>query len=338
MAKKSLTIDDLRKAIKTHPLIDNHAHNLLRPEEILAHPFESITTEASGEALKDTFYSLSHIRAVKQLAELFDCEEDWAEILKAREALMHRDYEGLVKICLEGTAAILMDDGLDSEGVHPYKWHDRFCHPGRTKRIVRIEVLAQDILRDLVESPEKAKTLDPETVFSELIKAFSDQISRACQSDAVVGFKSVICYRSGLDITPASEEDSLKVSFHDYFTQVQEKGNYRVDHKAFNDHLVVVTLKLLEQFAQNNFAKPIQFHTGLGDSDISLLKSNPVHMQPLIEAFPLVDFVLLHSSYPYTREAGYLASTFKNVYLDIGEVFPMLSRRLTYPTVPFLLI
>lgn len=36
--------------------------------------------------------------------------------------------------------------------------------------------------------------------------------------------------------------------------------------------------------------------------------------------------VLLHSSYPYTREAGYLATVYKNVYLDIGEVFPMVSR------------
>lgn len=39
-----------------------------------------------------------------------------------------------------------------------------------------------------------------------------------------------------------------------------------------------------------------------------------------------VPIVLLHSSYPYTREAGYLASVYKNVYLDIGEVFPMVSR------------
>lgn len=36
--------------------------------------------------------------------------------------------------------------------------------------------------------------------------------------------------------------------------------------------------------------------------------------------------MLLHSSYPYTREAGYLATVYKNVYLDIGEVFPMVSR------------
>lgn len=48
-------------------------------------------------------------------------------------------------------------------------------------------------------------------------------------------------------------------------------------------------------------------------------------MQPIIEAYPNTPIVLLHSSYPYTREAGYLASVYENVYLDFGEVFPFLS-------------
>jgi predicted TIM-barrel fold metal-dependent hydrolase len=34
---------------------------------------------------------------------------------------------------------------------------------------------------------------------------------------------------------------------------------------------------------------------------------------------------LLHGSYPFTREAGYLAATHANVYLDIGEVWPFIS-------------
>jgi predicted TIM-barrel fold metal-dependent hydrolase len=45
-----------------------------------------------------------------------------------------------------------------------------------------------------------------------------------------------------------------------------------------------------------------------------------------VAAFPTVPVVLLHSSYPYTQEAGYLATVYRNVYLDIGEVFPMVSR------------
>jgi predicted TIM-barrel fold metal-dependent hydrolase len=67
-------------------------------------------------------------------------------------------------------------------------------------------------------------------------------------------------------------------------------------------------------------------HTGLGDNDIDLSLSNPAFLQPLIENYPNVPFVILNSAYPYTREAGYLATVYKHVFLDIGEVFPMISR------------
>jgi predicted TIM-barrel fold metal-dependent hydrolase len=69
----------------------------------------------------------------------------------------------------------------------------------------------------------------------------------------------------------------------------------------------------------------VQFYTGLGDSDNMLTNASPAHLQLLIVADTLATFVLLHSSYPYTREASYLIAVYKNVYLDIGEVFPMVS-------------
>lgn len=69
----------------------------------------------------------------------------------------------------------------------------------------------------------------------------------------------------------------------------------------------------------------VQFHTGLGDNDISLSRSTPALMQPIIAAFPNTPFVLLHSSYPFTQEAGYLTAVYPNVYLDFGEIFPFLS-------------
>ena len=50
------------------------------------------------------------------------------------------------------------------------------------------------------------------------------------------------------------------------------------------------------------------------------------YLQHLIRMFPDVPMVLLHASYPYTREAGYLATVYPNVYLDFGLVFPMLSK------------
>ena len=50
------------------------------------------------------------------------------------------------------------------------------------------------------------------------------------------------------------------------------------------------------------------------------------YLQNFIKENPDVPVVLLHSSYPFTREAGYLATMYKNVYLDIGLAFPVLSK------------
>lgn len=72
---------------------------------------------------------------------------------------------------------------------------------------------------------------------------------------------------------------------------------------------------------------PIQFHTGFGEPDLDLRQSNPLHLRLLLEdnSFRNASIVLLHTSYPYTREAGYLASIYPNVYLDFGLAIPYLS-------------
>ena len=42
-------------------------------------------------------------------------------------------------------------------------------------------------------------------------------------------------------------------------------------------------------------------------------------------SFASATLVLLHAAYPFTKEAGYLASAYPQVYLDFGLVVPMLS-------------
>lgn len=69
----------------------------------------------------------------------------------------------------------------------------------------------------------------------------------------------------------------------------------------------------------------VQFHVGLGDKSVRLSKSRPSYLQSLIEQFPDVPIVLLHSCYPFTQEAGFMAAVYRNVYLDFGEIFPMIS-------------
>lgn len=336
-SRNGLSIEDLRQAIRTCPIIDNHAHNLLLPDKQDAYSLLTATTEAQGQALEDTPRSLSHLRALRQLRELYGCSRDaeWEDLMGKRRELLAQDADAFIRKCLVGTHAILMDDGLDDETVHSYKWHDRFTS-APTKRIVRIEAVAADIMKEFRETGQLpvGEALDDEdecgAAWLIFLNAFERTIADKLKDVHTVAFKSVCCYRTGLDVKIQSEMDVASAgqdAFMDYLADVAQTNSFRISHKGLNDCLVISTCRLLaEGYHQTGVAKPLQFHTGLGDNDISLLRSNPACLQPLIAAFPTVTFILLHSSYPYTREAGYLATVYKNAYLDLGEVFPMVGR------------
>lgn len=225
-----------------------------------------------------------------------------------------------------------MDDGLGNpSSMHPYRWHDQFTR-APTARIVRIETLAETLMEGVVKRATEADLAIPEFMADTFLlfsERFEIQINQAIDDRHVAGFKSVVCYRSGLDVEPDYENCLLKIGtpFEHYIARAVRKKKYRVDSKPVNDYVVLKTLEILSsRLPENGSSKPLQLHTGLGDNDIILHRSNPALLQPVIEQYPSVPFVLLHSAYPYTQEAGYLASVFKNVYLDLGEVFPMLSR------------
>lgn len=320
------SLDCLRHLIQTHPLIDNHAHNLLNREaagDYDNYPLESITSEAHGRALGNARSTLPLLRATNQLAELYGYPCDsWDDVLAAHTRCVQEDYEGLIRRSLEGTHALLLDDLLADEDVESYDWHDRFT-VSATKRIVRIEAVAASILSQLMSVARK----HGETVWSLFRQQFMDALDRAMGDPTVVGFKSVICYRTGLDVDPHSpDEEALTASLHRVLDSGTRKLGYRIEDKALNDWLVQQTLKQITFNKKAGIVKPLQFHTGLGDNDISLLKANPAYLQPLIVQYQDADIVLLHSAYPYTREAGYLACVYPNVHLDLGEVFPMVSR------------
>ncbi|KAJ5153176.1 uncharacterized protein N7482_009654 [Penicillium canariense] len=320
------SLDSLRHLVQTHPLIDNHAHNLLSRDvaaDYDSYPLESITSEAHGRALENAQTTLPLLRAVNQLGELYGTPcANWDDVLAAHTRWVQQDYDGLIRRSLVGTHTLLLDDLLSDEDVESYDWHDRFT-ASATKRIVRIEAVAASLLRDIMS----VERTPGESVWSTFRTQFLNALDHAMDDPVVVGFKSVICYRTGLDVDPHSpDEELLTASLHRILDLGTRKSGYRVEEKPLNDWLVQQTLKLITFRKRAGVVKPLQFHTGLGDNDINLVKANPACLQPLIMQYPDAPIVLLHSAYPYTRAAGYLACVYPNVYLDLGEVFPMVSR------------
>lgn len=332
------TMDDLKELIRTHPIIDNHAHNILRPHALRSADFRSITTEAAGSALHDTLTSLAHLRAVRQLRTLYDLPEaaDWPAVLGKRTELLERDSEALTRKCFSGTQTLLIDDGLDNgDNVEHYIWHNSYTR-SPCKRIVRIETVAASILSAMHQQgrlPVGVAIADEEAcslAWATFISEFEAAVAAALEDSEVVGFKSVICYRTGLAVVLGRDIEVSAEGLHSFrkhFLPEAVARQFRVETKGMKDTLVISTCKLIAAAnTQRGRTKPLQFHTGLGDYDIDLITANPACLQNLIKAFPTVPFVLLNSAYPYTREAGYLATVYSNAYLDIGEVFPMVSR------------
>ncbi|OQD83351.1 hypothetical protein PENANT_c017G00371 [Penicillium antarcticum] len=320
-------LNPLRHIIRHHPIIDNHAHNLLNREsatDLDSYPLEAITSEAHGRTLENAQSTLPLLRAMNQLAELYGSPcENWDDVLSAHDRWVREDYDGLIRRSLEGTHALLLDDLLgDHEDIEKFDWHDSFT-VSTTKRIVRIEAVAADLILQIASSERKAG----ETVWNNFRQRFQGAISEAMEDPNVVGFKSIVCYRTGLDVDPYSSDDTtLAGSLVRTLDSGTTKSGFRVEDKPLNDWLVQQTLKVIQFKKMAGVVKPLQFHTGLGDNDINLVRANPAYLQPLIAQYSKADIVLLHSAYPYTREAGYLACVYPNVYLDLGEVFPMVSR------------
>jgi hypothetical protein len=321
--------DLLIHTIRSTPIIDNHAHPLLNLDDVGRYPLLSITTEAHGDAIHAARTSLSHLRGVKQLALALQCAPTWEAVVSAIEHRRLEDYDKWIEQCLFGLETVLVDDGLDSEDeVLPYSYLSRLTQ-SPCKRIVRIEQLAAQIIDSHCEdsiSPD-SDVSEAEDVFNSVVKKFDETINKAIADTEVVGFKSVICYRTGLAIPSKPDVALASLAFASIFSsraRDPDVGFRRLQHPGLNEFFVHRLAFLVSE--SEGFKKPIQFHTGLGDNDITLNKSSPSHLQEFIRAYPKVPIILLHASYPFTREAGYLASVYSNVYADIGEVFPFVSR------------
>ncbi|KGO48554.1 Amidohydrolase 2 [Penicillium expansum] len=316
----------LRHLIQSHPLIDHHAHNLLTRESATDYenyPLEAITSSADGRALENARTSLPSLRAITQLSELYGRHcADWTDIKTARDQSVREDYDDLIRKSLSGTHALLLDDSLsDDEDIESASWHNSFT-VSPTKRIVQIEALAEFTVLQVSNARKNG-----ESVWNNFRQRFQDALAEALDDPNVVGFKSEICCRTGLDIDPYSSDDTtLGGSLIRILDSGTTRSGFEVDDKQICDWIVQQTLKAISFKKKAGVAKPLLFHTGLGDNRINLLRANPACLQPLIAQYTSADIVLLHAGYPYTREVGYLASAYPNVYLDLGKVFPMVSR------------
>ena len=134
-----------------------------------------------------------------------------------------------------------------------------------------------------------------------------------------MALKSIAAYRTGLDIREWPQVEAEE-SFHEY-RQAAGAGRARLVHRPLLDTLLHVSFA---QAARQEV--PVQFHVGYGDADTDLLLGDPLYLRPVLQRpdYRSMPVVLLHECYPYTRQGGYLAAVYENVYLDLSYGIPLL--------------
>jgi uncharacterized protein len=193
---------------------------------------------------------------------------------------------------------ILVDDGYPREGgVSVAEMAD--ATGVQTRRVLRLERVAEDLVaqqRDL----------------QRLTDALLDRLDAARPDLAAV--KSVIAYRSGLAIEPPDAGQAA--------VALRDVAPGRLTSKPLLDYLLGIAA---DWCATRDL--PLHLHTGFGDRDLDLRLANPLHLRPLLESGRLggSPLVLLHASYPYTREVAYLASVYPNLYVDLSLASPVLA-------------
>jgi hypothetical protein len=212
------------------------------------------------------------------------------------EALVHRIFRAA------GLGMLLVD--------HGYQTGDSLSHaelaaqlPCPLASILRLETLAQDLIVR-------------HDTFDQVVDGFVATVEGA-RAAGHVGLKSIVAYRTGLAVsdTPRS---AAAAAFVPVKERAKRAGRVRLADKPLNDYLVHRALEIAARVEL-----PVQFHTGFGDDDLDLRAANPLHLRSLLQDPTLrgASFVLLHT-FPFSREAGYLAGLYPHVYVDLSLTIP----------------
>jgi uncharacterized protein len=170
-------------------------------------------------------------------------------------------------------------------------------------RVVRIE-------------PWIAEARDAAAGYDDLEDALGAQLQAAAAAGAVA-FKSVIAYRTGLDITHPSAADARGA-----FERWRQDGfrETRTHAKPVRDRLLERTLELASESGV-----PVHIHSGGGDPDSLVAHARPAGLFDLLKRHPQQPVLLIHAGWPWTDEAAFMASILPHVYLDLSIGIPWAS-------------
>lgn len=279
-------------------MIDDHAHPFFT--EFAAFDLDGVSLQAGGvgqarrrsESPGRLFAELLSVR----LARFVGAEV--AELSPARDEAARSDWAGWVRRLFDDAdiSAMLLDEGV------PAGSNDTLVHCAEVAGRPMLPLARVDPVVDrLIESGASAR---------ELVSALEDFMAGAAAHGAV-GFKTILAYRTGLGVDPDVSMKAAEASLGEEAVDTP----LRRRAKPLRD---LLTRRLLETAA--DLGKPVQFHTGFGDSELRLAESDPLLLEELLRssAGSATPVVLIHGSYPWHEAVAYLAAVRPNVYAEVS--------------------
>jgi predicted TIM-barrel fold metal-dependent hydrolase len=296
-------------------LVDGHCHPLLPdPWDVSPAATLDLFTEGRPGAMAAHAPHTGYFRrAVTDLARRLGTEPTLPAILEGRRAAgIEAARRWLVESQVE---ALLVDTGYPPGAMTL----DRMAQllPCAVHEIFRSETCAERLLGWRLSFPA-------------FLAAYRDELTAAAQR--AVALKTIVAYRSGLAVREWPHAEAV-ASYRSVIARLDAGGTSRLTEKPLLDTLFRVTLEVAREAG-----RPVQIHTGFGDPDIDLLQANPLLLRPILEdeRWAGVRLVLLHTAYPYFREAAFMTAVWPQVHLDLSLALPFLGAGAVGPLVEVL--
>ncbi|MES4892532.1 amidohydrolase family protein [Streptomyces sp. NPDC096012] len=281
----------VHEALDALPLVDHHCHGAVTAD-LAPGSFESLITEGEAWPGVSPFDSPVGVAVRRHCAPLLDLPRHAPpdDYLARRTALGWQEVNRRF-LTASGAEAFCVDTGY---APHPVTGPAELARAAGAAayEVVRLEQLAEAVAARGVEADAYAD-------------AFRGAAQEAVRRPDVVAVKSVAAYRTGFALDPARPMDA----------EVTAAAARWLAHGGRLADPVLVRHVL---WTAVDLGLPLQLHTGFGDADLRLHRADPALLTDWLHLTSGTIPVLLLHCWPYHRQAAYLATVFRQVYLDVG--------------------
>jgi hypothetical protein len=231
---------------------------------------------------------------IQRLAKYFSCESSLEAVVEHRN-VQAKDFKKYTRELFKDAklTGVVADFGYPQPPLS--KEHYAELSGAQVWEVYRIEPV-------MVRLGEACET------FGEFKEKYRAELADALKKVGIIGLKSIIAYRSGLEISPMNE--SLAAGEYEEF-----RNNTRAKVKCLRDYCLQIAM---EECTSSD--KVMHIHTGVGDGEVILQKASPSFLIDMLreKKYENTKVHLVHGGYPWVEEAAFIVSILPNVYMDIS--------------------